>query len=193
MNGNQSQGTSASASASSSASATTSNSTAQADEYFDLHVKGCGYLSRVRAVPVGRGGRETFLACAISAMHGLCNDPSYSYFDLKVTGTAAETLIRDLWKDVNDGRKVFVAFRAGDVYADPYEAEERDRETCMRLRGPPAREAEDQAQHARSELHPPLALVVVVVPRRVHVGRARGHAREPAPARRVVVIVRVHG
>jgi len=115
MNRNQSQANSA--------------AQAQADEYFDLHVKGCGYLSRVREVPVGRRGSEKFLACAISAMHGLCNDPSYSYFDLKVTGAEAEALVRDLWQAVEENRKVFVAFRAGDVYADPYEADERDRET----------------------------------------------------------------
>jgi hypothetical protein len=101
----------------------------QADEYFDLHVKGCGYLSRVREVPVGRRGSESFLACAVSALHGLCNDPSYSYFDLKVAGSEADALVRDLWRDVGANRKVFIAFRAGDVYAEPYEVDERDRET----------------------------------------------------------------
>lgn len=114
MNRNQSQGAA---------------SQAQNEEYFDLHVKGCGYLSRVREVPVGRRGSETFLACAVSALHGLCNDPSYSYFDLKVAGKEAEDLIRDLWQDVDKNRKVFVAFRAGDVYAEPYEVDERDRDT----------------------------------------------------------------
>jgi hypothetical protein len=78
---------------------------------------------------VGRRGSETFLACAISALHGLCNDPSYSYFDLKVAGSEADALVRDLWRDVGANRKVFIAFRAGDVYAEPYEVDERDRET----------------------------------------------------------------
>jgi len=104
-------------------------SQAQNEDYFDLHVKGCGYLSRVREVPVGRRGNEMFLACAISAMHGLCTDPTYSYFDLKVAGAEADALIRDLWRDVDADRKVFVAFRAGDVYAEPYEVDERDRDT----------------------------------------------------------------
>jgi Protein of unknown function (DUF3577) len=101
----------------------------QPADYFDLHVKGCGYVSRIREVPVGRRGSETFLACAINALHGLCNDPSYSYFDLKVTGTEAAEVIRNLWQAVEEDRKVFVAFRAGDVYADPYEGKERNRET----------------------------------------------------------------
>jgi len=99
------------------------------EDYFDLHVKGCGYLSRVRDVPVGRRGSETFLACSVSAMHGLCTDPSYSYFDLKVTGAEAVDLIRQYEADVLEGRKVFVAFRAGDIYADPYEVDERDPKT----------------------------------------------------------------
>lgn len=113
MNRNQSQGT--------------TDSNAQAD-YFDLHVKGCGYLSRIREVSV-RQGKEKFLACAVSAMHGLCNDPSYSYFDFKVTGDDAENLVRSLWVDVDANRKVFIAFRAGDIYADAYMGKMKDPKT----------------------------------------------------------------
>lgn len=113
MNRNQSQGT--------------TDSNAQAD-YFDLHVKGCGYLSRIREVSV-RQGKEKFLACGVSAMHGLCKDPSYSYFDFKVTGNDAEDLIRRLWDDVDANRKVFIAFRAGDIYADAYMGKAKDPKT----------------------------------------------------------------
>lgn len=102
--------------------------TAKSEDYFDLHVKGCGYLSRIREVPV-KGGRDAFLACTINAMHGQCDSPSYSYFDLRVTGQEAEVLVRDLWKDVDAHRKVFIAFRAGDIYADPFEGEEKDPKT----------------------------------------------------------------
>ena len=103
-------------------------STTQSEDYFDLHVKGCGYLSRVREVPAGRKN-DSFLACAVSALHGLCTDPSYSYFDMRVTGADAAELVRKLAGDVDKGRKVFIAFRAGDVYADPYETMEKDLDT----------------------------------------------------------------
>ena len=95
--------------------------------YFDLHTKGCGYLSRIRLV-TPRGGTP-FLACAISALYGKCDDPSYAYFDLKVTGAEARSLVEGLQEDVDQDRKVFVAFRVGDGYADAYMADEKDPKT----------------------------------------------------------------
>ncbi len=97
---------------------------ASSSEYFDLHVRGCGYLNRIREVRPQRG--DPFLACSVSALHGRCMDPEYSYFDLKVSGEEAQELVRNLKQAVSADRKVFVAFRAGDIYADPYEADERD-------------------------------------------------------------------
>jgi len=102
---------------------------AREDEYFNLHVKGCGYLSRIREVQAGRGGRDSFLACSINALRGLCTDPSYTYFDLRVSGQEAEDLVREAWNDVEAQRKVFVAFRVGDIYADPYMRAEKDQRT----------------------------------------------------------------
>lgn len=78
--------------------------------------------------------------------------------------------------------------------------EKSQRQPRVRAFRPPAREAKDQAGQAGRELHPPLALVIVIVivivPRRVDLARTRAHARQPAAARRVVVgfgfVVRVH-
>jgi hypothetical protein len=97
---------------------------AKREDYFDLHVKGVGYLNRIREI--GKSSRDKFLACSVSAMHGRCKEPTYSYFDLKVAGAEAAELIRSLWGDVEAGNKVFIAFRAGDIYAEPYEVDERD-------------------------------------------------------------------
>jgi hypothetical protein len=103
-------------------------------EYFDLHVRGCGYMSRVRWVEVKGKGRksEPFLACAINAMHGPVDQPNYSYMDLRVSGEDAISVVSSLMEAVDAKRKVFVAFRVGDIYAHPYERairNERGRET----------------------------------------------------------------
>jgi len=97
-------------------------------EYFDLHTRGCGYLSRVRWVTTNTRGRksEPFLCCAINALHGDVNDPSYTYFDLRVTGVEAQQLIASLENYVEQKRKVFIAFRIGDIYPHVYERNVKD-------------------------------------------------------------------
>ena len=98
------------------------------DEYFDLHTRGCGYLSRVRWVTTNSRGRksEPFLCCAINALHGDVNDPSYTYFDLRVTGVEAQQLIASLENYVEQKRRVFIAFRIGDIYPHVYERKVKD-------------------------------------------------------------------
>jgi hypothetical protein len=97
---------------------------AEAD-YFNLHASGCGYLSRVRWVDPKqkRGGRsgEGFLACAINALRGEVSNPSYTYFDLRVSGEEASRVVEDLKQAVDENRKVFVAFKLGDFYAEKYD------------------------------------------------------------------------
>lgn len=105
------------------------NGSSTKDEYFDLHTRGCGYLNRIREVPAGRNGSDSFLACSISALRGLCNDPSYTYFDLRCSGEEAEQLVRSVWDDVDNHAKVFVAFQIGDIYVDPYMGDEKDART----------------------------------------------------------------
>jgi hypothetical protein len=78
--------------------------------------------------PNKRGGRsgDRFLACAINALRGDVNDPAYTYFDLRVNGEEAIELVEQLQKDVDEGRKVFVAFKLGDFYPHAYERDEMD-------------------------------------------------------------------
>jgi hypothetical protein len=99
-------------------------------EYFNLHVSGVGYLSRVRWVGNNSrsGGRrsEPFLSCAINALRGNSDDPQYTYFDLKVNGSDAIEIIRNLEKAANEGRKVVVSFKAGDIYVHQYDRQVRD-------------------------------------------------------------------
>lgn len=100
-------------------------------EYFDLHTRGCGYLSRVRWVTPNSRGRKAdpFLCCAINALHGNASDPSYTYFDLRVTGVEAQQLIASLENYVVQNKKVFVAFRIGDIYPHAYERNVKDQRT----------------------------------------------------------------
>lgn len=94
-------------------------------EYFNLQASGCGYLSRVRWVKpkqsrAGRTGGE-FLACAINALRGEVSNPSYTYFDVRVSGEEATHVVQSLKVAVDQNRKVFVAFKLGDFYAETYD------------------------------------------------------------------------
>ncbi|AFT86001.1 hypothetical protein BUPH_02434 [Paraburkholderia phenoliruptrix BR3459a] len=104
------------------------NQSVEPRKYFDLHLRGLGYLSRVRDVTArgnGRSKAKPFLACAISAFHG---DPNvengivYLPLDLIVAGEKAREAIRSVMDDANDpDAKVLVSFRAGDHYIRTFE------------------------------------------------------------------------
>jgi hypothetical protein len=97
----------------------------QAQEFFNLHLNGVGYLSRVRWVEPGarRAGRraDRFLSCAINAMHGDAAAVNYTYFDLKVTGQEAIEVTQTLQAATEQGRRVLVSFKAADIYPHMYE------------------------------------------------------------------------
>lgn len=99
-------------------------------QYFDLHTRGFGYLNRVRWVQPSRGGRraEEFLACEVNALHGNTSEPSYTKFDLKVSGKDAIELVDRFAADVEAERKVLVWFTIGDVWAHSYMRDELDRD-----------------------------------------------------------------
>jgi hypothetical protein len=100
--------------------------------FFNLHVTGCGYLGRVRWVNPSknrgnrRGGNE-FLGCSIKALHGIANEANYSYFDVIVSGEKAIEIVNGLMVDVDAKRKVFVAFKVGDIYSDHYDRVVKDK------------------------------------------------------------------
>lgn len=102
---------------------TNSQSDNQQKEYFDLHTRGVGYLSRIRTVkPKGNGRKaEEMLCCAINAVHGHKDDLSYTYMDLRVTTPEAEALVLRCQEAVDAGKKVFVSFTVGDIYIHQYE------------------------------------------------------------------------
>ena len=103
---------------------------AQAQQFFNLHTSGIGYLSRVRWVDSGKknGGRraEPFLSCAINALRGSSDEVQYTYFDVKVVGDEAIQVISDLEQAANGQSKVIVAFKVADIYVHSYERYKRD-------------------------------------------------------------------
>lgn len=102
----------------------------QAQQFFNLHTSGIGYLSRVRWVDSSKknGGRraEPFLSCAINALRGSSDDVQYAYFDVKVVGEEAIQVIADLEAAANSQSKVLVAFKVADIYIHSYERRKRD-------------------------------------------------------------------
>ncbi len=100
-----------------SSSVSTSSSTPSNQDYFDLHIKGLGYLNRIREVPPKKGRRgQGFLACTIAALNGPKDQVEYKYFDCKVAGSDAQHLIRRCMQAVEEERKVLVGFCLGDPW-----------------------------------------------------------------------------
>jgi hypothetical protein len=97
------------------------NTTSNEKSYFDLHTSGIGYIQRVREVPV-RGGRraQPFLACTIAALVGPARDPSYRYFDVKVSGAEAKKLVQRYIGVDDSKQRPLVRFRLGDLWGDAY-------------------------------------------------------------------------
>lgn len=98
---------------------TTTNPTdSVANEYFDLHITGLGYLNRPREVTT-RGGN--FVACDIAALHGSKDNVEYTRFDCIVRGKKAENVIRTLMPAVEADKAVLIGFKLGDVTAETFD------------------------------------------------------------------------
>ncbi|MGE4593381.1 DUF3577 domain-containing protein [Alcaligenes sp.] len=97
------------------------STTSNEKSYFDLHTSGIGYIQRAREVPV-RGGRraQPFLACTIAALVGSAKDPSYRYFDVKVSGAEAKKLVERFIGVDDPKQRPLVRFRLGDLWGDAY-------------------------------------------------------------------------
>lgn len=94
--------------------------------YFDLITTGIGYLNRIREVPVRRG--KAFLACDIMALHGASDDVEFTRIDCKVSGEAANDLIRSCQGAIEAQKKVLIAFRIGDLWIDPFIYQKGDKQ-----------------------------------------------------------------
>lgn len=86
--------------------------------YFDLHITGLGYLNRIREVKPKKG--DPFLACDIAALTGPNDAPEYRRFDVRVSGSEAQHLIRRCKESVKAECKVLIGFRLGDLWVDTF-------------------------------------------------------------------------
>ncbi|EOA7577363.1 STY4534 family ICE replication protein [Escherichia coli] len=84
-------------------------------EYFNLTLKGLGYLSNIRQVNHQNG---TFLSCVVNALSGPMDSPSYVRFDVTVAGKEATSLIARCQKAVDEDRKVLIGFTMSNPSTD---------------------------------------------------------------------------
>ena len=90
------------------------------DEYYDISVSACGFVNRVRTVEVKDG--QTLLACTFAALRGKKGERAEpTYFDVKVVGSHARTLLTQYQDVINDRtRQVFASVRFSDLYVKPF-------------------------------------------------------------------------
>ena len=89
--------------------------------YFDLHVRGIGYLNRARIVTPKKG--KPFFAVTIAAFRG--DEGEKTYFDCKIVGNEAKALFEahqlDQLKLGRNGEdKAIIGFNLGDLYAEEF-------------------------------------------------------------------------
>ncbi|QLB12771.1 uncharacterized protein DUF3577 [Bisgaardia hudsonensis] len=97
---------------------TNQTSSQQANNYFNLHTHGIGYLNNIRDIQPKKG--SPFLACRIAALTGSSDKPEYRYFDVNVVGHDAEKLIRKCEEAVNAEKKVLISFVLADLWIDTF-------------------------------------------------------------------------
>lgn len=106
-------------------------------KYFDLHVEGCGYLSRARQVHPKKAA--PYWSVAITACRGEAGDKQKTYFDVNVVGEQAQALIAKHADAINHReRRVFVSFKLGDIYPETFvygETSPKKGETGVMLKG----------------------------------------------------------
>jgi hypothetical protein len=84
-------------------------------EYFNLTIKGLGYLSNIRQVNLQNG---SFLSCVINALSGPTDNPTYVRFDVSVAGKEATNLIGRCQKAVDEDKKVLIGFNLSNPSTD---------------------------------------------------------------------------
>ena len=89
------------------------------NDYFNLQVRGIGYLNRVREVKPKKG--DPFFACDIKALHGKSGAPNYTRFSVRISGATAKSVCKDLMADSNNrDSKVLIGFTIGDIEPESY-------------------------------------------------------------------------
>ena len=100
----------------------TNAQTAQPKAY-NLHTVGMGFVNRLRFVkPEGKG--KGYWCVSIGALYGVEDEngrSESSLFDLRVVGKLAIQSMQTLQAAFNEGKKIFVDFKAGDTRSEHYQ------------------------------------------------------------------------
>ena len=113
---------------------TSSTNNTTTKQFFDLYIKGIGYVNRIREVKPAKG--SPYLCCTIAALRGNVEDPEYTYFECNVIGEKAKELIARCKNASEANKKILVRFCLSDVYADTfvYAKEEKKGQTGVSLK-----------------------------------------------------------
>ena len=106
----------------------TNAQTAQPKAY-NLHTVGMGFVNRLRFVkPEGKG--KGYWCVSIGALYGVEDEngrSESSLFDLRVVGKLAIQSMQTLQAAFNEGKKIFVEFKAGDTRSEHYQYKNGER------------------------------------------------------------------
>lgn len=100
---------------------------------WNLHTWGCGFINRLRFIPTkGKGKDKGYWAVAIGALYGVEDEngkANFSPFDLNVYGTQAIESVIAIQQAFDEGKKIFVEFKAGDTRpSEPFKLKKGPRE-----------------------------------------------------------------
>ena len=91
------------------------NTTSTKAEYFNLNIKGLGYLSNIRRIETRTG---SFLSVVINALSGPTGNPAYVRFDATVAGKKTTHLTSLCQKAVDEDQKVLLGFTLSNLTSD---------------------------------------------------------------------------
>jgi len=97
------------------------------DEYYDISVRACGFINRLREVKPENG--SGYLTCTFAALRGAKGERATpTYFDVKVVGEKARPLLENIKSVINDrSRQVFASVRLSDLYVKPFTHQKGDK------------------------------------------------------------------
>ena len=98
------------------------------DQYYDISVRACGFLNRVRRIEPE--GRPSYLVASFAALRGPKGQRTEpTYLDLRIVGDQAEKLITQHSNFINDrNRQVFASVRLSDLYVRTFERTKGERQ-----------------------------------------------------------------
>lgn len=110
---------------------TQTNSQANQAKTYNLHTFGMGFINRLRLVKpeqgkqgTGRGKAKAYWCVSIGALYGVANEEGRcesSLFDLIVVGKLAKESVQKLQAAFDEGKKIFIEFKAGDIRSDLFQ------------------------------------------------------------------------